>query len=303
MPAKKTSAKPADTLKENVAKRAVQEVKKAPQKIVEHTLNAALNAVEKAAVQDVKRKAKRVERTAKKVAKKKQDIMAQKTAARTKSSLNNEGVAIAVNTPAPASAPTPQKTVKTQSKVNLKTKIKEKIKELITPEKEQIFYYDRRQQVALMLFYAIIALIVYGIKEMLKFYPSCCNDYLLIALNITEVLIIAAFALTLIVIIFKPTLAIVNKDGIKIDHNQTLSWDDVELAEEKYTSYITRRPLIALHVTPDNLKKYRLTFMQVLCKNNVFTPFSIPMYAMHPKDAEAIRNAIKRHTKYVDNRN
>lgn len=297
MPAKKTSAKPAKASKENVAKRAVQEVKKAPQKIVEHTLNAALNTVEKAAAQDVKRKAKRVEKNAKKAAKKKQNIMAQKTAAR--SSLNNEEIKTAVSTPVSA----PKKAVKAQPKVNLKTKIKEKIKELITPEKEQIFYYDRRQQVALMLFYAIITLIVYGIKEMLKFYPSCCNDYLLIALNITEVLIIAALALTIIVVIFKPTLAIINKEGIKIDHNETLKWYDVELAEEKYTSYITRRPLIALHVTPDNLKKYRLTFMQILCKNNVFTPFSVPMYAMHPKDAEAIRNAIKRHTKYVDNRN
>ena len=302
MPVKKTSAQPAKETKENVAKRAVQEVKKAPQKIVEHTLNAALTAVEKAAVQDVKRKAKRVERNAKKVAKKKQNIMAKKAAARniqTKETTATPAVAT------PVTSVTPKKpTLKTKIniKTNLKEKIKDKIKELITPEKEQIFYYDRRQQVALALFYAVIALIVYGLKEMLKIYPICCNDYLIIALNITEIFIIAAFVLTVIVIIFKPTLAIINKEGIKIDHNETLKWYDVELAEEKYTSYITRRPLIALHVTPDNLKKYRLTFMQVLCKNNVFTPFSIPMYAMHPKDAEAIRNAIKRHTKYEDNR-
>lgn len=301
MPVKKTSAEPVKAQKENVAKRAVQGVKKAPQKIVEHTLSAALNAVEKAAVQDVKRKAKRVEKTARKAAKKKQNIMAQKTAAR--SSINNEEIKTAASAPVSAPASAPQKAVKAQPKVSFKTKFKEKIKELITPEKEQIFYYDRRQQIALAIFYAIIALVVYGLKEMVKLYPICCNEYLLTALNITEILIVAAFVLTVIVTIFKPTLAIINKEGIKIDHNQTLSWDDVELAEEKYTSYISRRPLIALHVTPDNLKKYRLTFMQVLCKNNVFTPFSIPMYAMRPEDAEAIRNAIKKHIKYVDNRN
>lgn len=299
MPVKKATAKPSkETIapKQTVAKRAVQEVKKAPQKIVEHTLNAALNTVEKAAAQDNKRKAKRVEKNAKKIAKKKQNIMVKKAAAR--NTQNKETTVI--NTPA-SQKNTRQKTTPAKAKVNLKTKIKEKIKELITPEKEQIFYYDRRQQIALALFYAIIALIVYGIKEMLS--SAQCNTILLFALNLTEILIIAAFVLTVIVIIFKPTLAIINKDGIKIDHNQTLKWDDVELAEEKYTSYITRRPLIALHVTPDNLKKYHLTFMQVLCKNNIFTPFSIPMYAMRPKDAEAIRNAIKRHTKYVDNRN
>ncbi|MBO5285025.1 MAG: hypothetical protein J6B00_04020, partial [Alphaproteobacteria bacterium] len=72
--------------------------------------------------------------------------------------------------------------------------------------------------------------------------------------------------------------------------------------EEKYTSYLTRRPLIALHLKENALKNYRLTFMQHLCKSNIFTPFSIPMYAMRPEDAAQIRALIKKHAKYIDNR-
>ena len=246
--------------------------------------------MEKAAAQDSKRKAKRTERSAKKIAKAKQNAFASKTASRF--------------THASTSAPTEQKKkTTTTAKTNLKTKIKEKIEQLIKPEKELVFYYDRRQQIALAIFYAIIALIVCGLSEIVNVYPQCFDAALITALLITKILIIAAFILTLIVVIFKPTLAIVNKDGIKIDHNEMLSWDDITIAEEKYTSYITRRPLIALHVDPIAIKKYHLTFMQILCKNNVFTPFSIPMYAMTPHDAEAIRNAIKKHVKYVDNRN
>lgn len=60
---------------------------------------------------------------------------------------------------------------------------------------------------------------------------------------------------------------------------------------------------MALHVSEDNLKKYKLTFMQKLCKKNIFTPFSIPMYAMRPEDAAEIRNLVKHYAKYKDNRN
>ena len=58
-------------------------------------------------------------------------------------------------------------------------------------------------------------------------------------------------------------------EGIKIDHNAFLKWSDVALAEEKYTCWLTRRPIIALHLVPG--AEYRLTFMQHLCRHNVFT--------------------------------
>lgn len=287
-----TQKKSSSTNHDTVTKRAVKQMTAAPQKIVEHTLSTALTTIEKAATQDNKRKAKRVARQAQKVAQAKQNVLVAKTSKRP------------LHADEPLEPQTlPQKTSKKSSQPTLKTKIKNKIESIINPQKELIFYYDRRQQVALLLFYAIIALLVYGLAEMVKMYPHCAGTFLISLLLVTKFLIVTAFILTLAVVIFKPTLAVVNRDGIKIDHNELLKWQDVTVAEEKYTSYISRRPLIALHVEPENLKHYHLTFMQILCKGNVFTPFSIPMYAMRPEDAEAIRNVIKKYTKYVDNRN
>ena len=61
-----------------------------------------------------------------------------------------------------------------------------------------------------------------------------------------------------------------------------------------------RRPIIALHLVPG--AEYRLTFMQHLCRHNVFTPFSIPLYAMVPEDAAKIRTLVKRYAEYKDSR-
>ena len=104
------------------------------------------------------------------------------------------------------------------------------------------------------------------------------------------------------VLIFPQPLAVTNQEGIKIDHNAMLSWNDIALAEEKYTSFISRRPIIALHLSAEAKDKYKLTFMQHLCKHNVFTEFSIPLYAMSPEAAQEIKNIIKRRCKYEDNR-
>lgn len=42
--------------------------------------------------------------------------------------------------------------------------------------------------------------------------------------------------------------------------------------------------------------------MQHLCRHNVFTPFSIPLYAMVPEDAAKIRTLVKRYAEYKDSR-
>ena len=181
-------------------------------------------------------------------------------------------------------------------------KIKEKIKEIITPEKTETFYYDRRQLFVLTVFYAIIAGFVFLIAQNTAG-CLCFGSVLKAFLLTTEVLILAALALTVFVLIFPQKLAVITKKDIKIDHNMPLKWEDVEEAEEKYTSYITRRPLISLHLKENTLQNYRLTFMQHLCKGNTFTPFSIPMYAMRPEDAAKIRTLVKKHAKYIDNRN
>ncbi|MBO5039320.1 MAG: hypothetical protein J6C85_07715 [Alphaproteobacteria bacterium] len=258
-------------------------VKKAPEKIVAHALNTAISTVEKAAVTDVKRTAKRAQRTEMKLEKAKKAATAAK-----KDAKRATGFSATIEKMEVKEAPT--------------RKIKEKIKEIITPEKTETFYYDRRQLFVLTVFYALIAGFVFLIAQTAYISCFCFGPILKTFLLITEVLIIAALALTVFVLVFPQKLAVITKKDIKIDHNAPLKWEDVKEAEEKYTSYLTRRPLIALHLKENALKNYRLTFMQHLCKSNIFTPFSIPMYAMRPEDAAQIRALIKKHAKYIDNR-
>lgn len=123
---------------------------------------------------------------------------------------------------------------------------------------------------------------------------------LVVFMTVVMALSLAALASVVFVLIFPQKLAVVTNEGIKIDHNAFLKWSDVALAEEKYTGWLTRRPIIALHLVPG--AEYRLTFMQHLCRHNVFTPFSIPLYAMVPEDAAKIRTLVKRYAEYKDNR-
>lgn len=275
----------------SITKKAVTKVKSAPKKIVEHALNTAINTVEKAAETDVKRTAKRALKTAKKLEKAQKIARVAKSEAKRANTLSQKIEKL--NT-------TSNKPQKLSTKV--KGAIKEKIQDIMAPQKEVSFYYDHRQLVVLTALYALLAVFVYIISNHLLMVMMYDSFVLLGALIVTQVLTLGALASVLFVTIVPQRLAYINKDGIKIDHNEMLRWSDIECAEEKYTSYITRRPFMALHLKKGAIKNYRLTFMQRLCKKNIFTPFSIPMYAMCPKDSAAIRDIIKRHAKYEDNR-
>ena len=104
-------------------------------------------------------------------------------------------------------------------------------------------------------------------------------------------LALLALAGSLFVAIHPLRLALVTDNEITIDHNVALKWKDIEVAKEFKASYIYTQQAIALHVRKG--VTHKLTFMQKICKNNVFTPFSIPLYAMTPKDAQKIRKIIK----------
>jgi len=271
----------------SAARRAVNGVKAAPQKIVEHALNTALTTVEKAVETDVQRTAKRAAKTAKKLAKVQKIADAAKTEAKRASAMSSDL----------------DKLNHIEAEKSKKINLKNKIKEIILPQKETFFYYDRRQLIVLTAMYMLFSIFVYIISDDLVRVNLYNNWFLLALLIATQIFTLLALASVVFVTTVPQTLAIVNKEGITIDHNALLKWQDIEVAEEKYTSFLTRRPFIALHINKENLKKYKLTFMQKLCKNNIFTPFSIPMYAMRPEDAAEIRNIIKRHVKYKDNRN
>ena len=148
--------------------------------------------------------------------------------------------------------------------------------------------------------YAAIACLIWVLTRCMLCAGLFTSWALVVFMTVVMALSLAALASVVFVLIFPQKLAVVTNEGIKIDHNAFLKWSDVALAEEKYTGWLTRRPIIALHLVPG--AEYRLTFMQHLCRHNVFTPFSIPLYAMVPEDAAKIRTLVKRYAEYKDSR-
>ncbi|MCM1324261.1 MAG: hypothetical protein NC218_08870 [Acetobacter sp.] len=254
--------------KNSVAKRAVNKVKQAPQKLVEHTVSTALNTVEKAAV--------------------KQAVRSQKA--------TNKKIVKAIKKAEKQALKQPAKSTVAKRAAG---KIKAQIKQILAPEKDMAFYYSQKSLVELTVLYAVIAFVVYVVANSLLRCGCLDGHYaLFIMLCITMTLTLCALGAAVFVMIFPPRVALVNSKTITIDHNAALFWKDVKLAEEKYTSSISRRRIIALHLRDD--AEYPLTFMQKLCKANVFTPFSLPLYAMKDDDVKAIRKLVKKYAKYQD---
>lgn len=260
--------------KASVTKKAVNKVKETPKKIVEHTLTTAINTVEKAA-------SKQEERTQKATAKKIAKIA--KKAARTADRKNKKY------------------TSKASIARRTAHKIKDKIKLVLHPQKEEIFYYSLKKVITLTLFYAFIAFIVWQLSNYMHSNNLITNWIIFGVLLTMMTLSLTALASSVFVMLFPQKLATINSKSIKIDHNEPLMWQDVEIAEEIQTNKLTKRTIIVLHTRKDTT--YKLTFMQKLCKNSIYTPFSIPLYAMTNEDAIAIRKLIQKHTKYVTNVN
>lgn len=154
------------------------------------------------------------------------------------------------------------------------------------------FQYDKSKLKKLVLFNFI--LVILSLKL------CYCQSIGLInmPISITIILILSVFAFlgSLFVTIHPLRLALVTDETITIDHNAPLKWKDVKIAREFKVRYIYEQQAISL-ILKEGLN-YPLTFMQKLCKKNHFTPFSIPLYAMTPKDQDKIRKIIKQKVKY-----
>lgn len=159
----------------------------------------------------------------------------------------------------------------------------------------QTFYYERRQIAALTFVYAVAACLLYQLTNKILTTGLALNYALCLWQIIVMSLTLAALASVVFVLIFPQPLAITDDEGIKIDHNPKLLWQDIDEASERLSSSVLCRPFIALIIKDES--KYKLTFMQRLCRHNIFTPFSIPLYAMAPADAAKITALIKKKVK------
>lgn len=88
----------------------------------------------------------------------------------------------------------------------------------------------------------------------------------------------------------KHRLAIINNEGIKIDHCQILPWKDIQNAEEKIIRCGLRHYKVLI-LNPKAGINYHYNFLQ---KHNCnFTAFSIPLYnIIRPEDAKEICEII-----------
>ena len=176
------------------------------------------------------------------------------------------------------------------------------IKGKTTPKKaskktlNEVFFYDKTKLIYLVLFNIFLTCVVLKIFFCLLSIGYTCCSAIIIMLAIITILATMALLGSLYVTIFPQRLALLTDTGITIDHNEELKWDEIKEATEFVATYIYKQNAIALH-TKDGVS-HNLRFMQKMCKNNIFTPFSIPLYAMRKKDADKIRKLIKQKCKY-----
>jgi len=153
------------------------------------------------------------------------------------------------------------------------------------------FHYSRRKTGILLLCYLLLlgAAVACGVA----FYPQY---YVLMTLAVF--LCISATAAAAFVFFFPQNLAVISDRMIKIDHGFPLQWKDMLQAEELCTNRLCGRKIIVFRMKEGF--KCPLTFMQRLCKNSCFTPFSIPLYAMEQNEQEKIRKEIAARIKLIN---
>lgn len=278
-------------------KKIPEAAKAAPKKIVEHTLEATFQTVEKAAESQARKAAKKALRA---TAKARKAVRAMAKAKKAAQKAEFEAAALSAAYPAGTGNNTASENKKPAGRLPRTTSsaakqaargIRQKLRQILTPV-DEVFYYDRRQIVLLTVAYAMLSCLVWVLGQcMLCTGFSCCGIASAVMILVMA-LTLMALASVVFVLLFPQKLAVVNKTGIKIDHNALLKWDDIATAEEKYTGWMANRPIIALHLKPE--ADYKLTFMQKLCRHNVFTPFSIPLYAMRADDASKIKALIRK---------
>lgn len=149
------------------------------------------------------------------------------------------------------------------------------------------FYYDNQKLQKLVLLNAVmLCLVIWA--------GNCCPEYLG-WISVAAVLCLISFSASLYVVIFPQRLALINAEGIKIDHNALLKWEDINSVEQKCVSGCLKRDIIVL--TPKENVAYRPTLMQRISRRSPYGAFSLPLYAMTAEDREAIMKALEKHLK------
>lgn len=151
----------------------------------------------------------------------------------------------------------------------------------------EVFYYNKRQLFLLSFFNVVMLFSVVCISNFF--------DSFLWWNAVVTVLCLASLSASLFVTLFPQKLAIVSAEGIKIDHNELLKWEDIETAQKVKPSKLSRRYIILFETKPGC--EYNHSLMQKISKKSSYGAFSIPLYAMTKADREKIEEAISKYIK------
>ena len=151
-------------------------------------------------------------------------------------------------------------------------------------ETQQTFYYSRRKLGIYLLFN--LGLLALAVLFTWSIFPDYKPVYYF-ALGTCSLSILSA----LFVFLIRLPLAVIDADGIKIDHNQPLKWTQIKSVESlTLKCFGLERPI--LRITPQKIDNYHMTLMQKIAGNSQFGSFSIPLYAMNDDKAQKIAKLI-----------
>lgn len=155
----------------------------------------------------------------------------------------------------------------------------------------EVFYYDRRQLLLWLAFNALLLLMVVLTGQ-------CCPLNLGL-ISVAAFVCLISFSASLYVVLFPQKLTQINHEGIKIDHNALLKWEDIAKAEKVMVHGLGKREIILFTLKDEGA--YRLTLTQKLTRKSPYGAFSIPLYAMTASDADKIFNDIEKYISIVNN--
>lgn len=157
-------------------------------------------------------------------------------------------------------------------------------------KKQQIFYYQFKPAVN---FWLGLNVVFAG------FLIGCCFKFPALAywwqMQVLIGTCVFSFALWAYKYLMKQKLAVIDDDGIAIDHCQPLLWKNIESAEERVVRCGLRKlPVIIL--TPKAGMEYDYNFLQR--HNGEFTAFSLPLYDVVSKeDAQKLKKIVAKKVK------
>ena len=152
------------------------------------------------------------------------------------------------------------------------------------PRTQKFYYSFKKNYVWLILnLLMLILLISCGIKH-----PACWYWWQLQVL-------ITLFIVTLLMwgykYMFKHQVAEISEQGIKIDHNHLLKWNDIIAAEYREVDCCLKKlPVISLRV-PKHMR-YKYNPLQKHCEKIGFGAFSLPLYDMEKEDIHKLSHII-----------